>query len=183
MTGVQTCALPISQGRLFHAFVQADSSTTRQFGGTGLGLAICARLVPLMGGIITLESAPGGGSTFSFTIDFSLSANGCDPVAASVKGLDGVRLLIVDDNPTARRALEEIAGRWGMPVETAASAPAGLARLVDAAALGQPFRAVLLDGQMPEFNDPLFVERFSAARAASGASLVMMLKLDRKSVV
>jgi CheY-like chemotaxis protein len=170
-----------TQGRLFHAFVQADSSTTRQFGGTGLGLAICARLVPLMGGIITLESAPGGGSTFSFTIDFSLSANGCDPVAASVKGLDGVRLLIVDDNPTARRALEEIAGRWGMPVETAASAPAGLARLVDAAALGQPFRAVLLDGQMPEWNDPVFVERFGAARAASGASLVMMLKLGDQS--
>ena len=170
-----------TQGRLFHAFVQADSSTTRQFGGTGLGLAICARLVPLMGGVITLESAPGGGSTFSFTIDFSLPANGCDPVAASVKGLDGVRLLIVDDNPTVRTALEEIAGRWGMPVETAASAPAGLACLVDAAALGQPFRIVLLDGQMPEWNNPVFVERFGAARAASGASLVMMLKLGDQS--
>jgi signal transduction histidine kinase/CheY-like chemotaxis protein/ligand-binding sensor domain-containing protein len=170
-----------TQGRLFHAFVQADSSTTRQFGGTGLGLAICARLVPLMGGGITLESAPGGGSTFSFTIDFSLPPNGCDPVAARAKGLDGVRLLIVDDNPTARRALEEIAGRWGMPVETAASAPAGLARLVDAAALGRPFRVVLLDGQMPEWNDPVFVERFGAARAASGAALVMMLKLGDQS--
>ena len=170
-----------TQGRLFQAFVQADSSTTRQYGGTGLGLAICAHLVPLMGGRITLDSAPGGGSTFSFTIDFSLPTNGCDPAAASAEGLDGVRLLIVDDNPTARRVLEEIAGRWGMTVETAASAPAGLARLAEAATLRQPFRVVLLDGKMPEWNDPVFVERFLATRAASGASLVMMLKFGDQS--
>jgi signal transduction histidine kinase/CheY-like chemotaxis protein len=170
-----------TQGRLFHAFVQADSSTTRQFGGTGLGLASCARLVPLMGGVIGLESAPGAGSTFSFTIDFSLPPNGGDPVAVSAKGVEGVRLLIVDDNPTARGVLEEIAGRWGMPVETAASAPAGLVRLADAVALGQPFRVVLLDGQMSEWNDPVFVERFGAAQAASGASLVTMLKLGDQS--
>src|ERR1017187_3439866 len=90
-----------TQGRLFQAFVQADSSTTRQYGGTGLGLAICSHLVPLMGGAIGLESAPGAGSTFSFTVDFSLPPDGGESVAAAAAGLDGVRVLIVDGNANA----------------------------------------------------------------------------------
>jgi CheY-like chemotaxis protein len=174
---------PETQGRLFHAFVQADSSTTRQYGGTGLGLAICARLVPLMGGGISLESATGGGSTFSFTIDFSLPPDGRETVAAGAKGLDGVRVLIIDDNATTRTVLEEIAGRWGMLAETAASASAGLARLGETVAQGRPFRVVLLDEQMPDWNDPAFVERFRAGREASGAALVVTLKLGDQSSI
>src|ERR1035441_7659913 len=173
----------VTQGRLFQAFVQADSSTTRQYGGTGLGLAICSRLVPLMGGAICLESAPDAGSTFSFTIDFSLPPEGGEPVAAGAKGLDGVRVLIVDDNATTRTVLQEIACRWGMLAETSASVPAALARLAETDALGQPFRVVLLDEQMPEWNDPAFAMRFSAARAASGAPLILTRRLGDQSPV
>jgi CheY-like chemotaxis protein len=172
-----------TQSSLFHAFVQADSSTTRQYGGTGLGLAICSHLVPLMGGVIGLESAPGAGSTFSFTIDFSLPPDGGEPVAAGAKGLDGVRVLIVDDNATTRTVLQEIACCWGMQAETAASASAALARLEETDALGQPFRVLLLDEQMPEWNDPLFAKRFGAARAASGAALIPTRRLGDQSPV
>ncbi len=172
-----------TQGRLFHAFVQADSSTTRQYGGTGLGLAICSRLVPLMGGAICLESAAGAGSTFSFTIDFSLPPDCGETAAAGATGLAGVRVLILDGNATTRTVLEEIAGQWGMLAETAASASAGLARLHETDALGQPFRIVLLDQQIPQWNDPAFAKRFSAARAASGAALIMTRRLGDQSSV
>src|ERR1019366_3101001 len=174
-----------TQGRLFQAFVQADSSTTRQYGGTGLGLAICSARVPLVGGAIGLESAPGAGSTFSFTIDFSLPPDGGESVsvAAAAAGLDGVRVLIVDGNATTRTVLQEIACRWGMLAETSASAPAALARLSETEALGQPFRVVLLDEQMPEWNDPVLANRFRAARAASGAALILTRRLGDQSPV
>jgi CheY-like chemotaxis protein len=170
-----------TQGRLFQAFVQADSSTTRQYGGTGLGLAICSHLVPLMGGVIGLESAPGAGSTFSFTIDFSLPPDGGEPVAAEVEGLDGLRVLIVDDNATTRTVLEALTRQWGMLAETAASASAALARLSETDALGQPFRVVLLDEQMPEWSDPVFARRFGPARTASGAALILTRRLGDQS--
>ena len=169
-----------TQGRLFHAFVQADSSTTRQYGGTGLGLAICSHLVPLMGGAISLESAPGAGSTFSFTIDFSLPPDGGEPVA-DTKGLNGIRVLIVDHNATTRTVLQEIACRWGMLVETAASVPPAMARLAETDGLGQPFRVVVLDEQMPEWNDPAFAGRFRAAQVASGVALVLTRRLGDQS--
>jgi signal transduction histidine kinase/CheY-like chemotaxis protein/streptogramin lyase len=177
-----------TQGRLFHAFVQADSSTTRQYGGTGLGLAICSHLVPLMGGAISLQSAAGAGSTFSFTIDFSLPPNagetgaaGVAGVAAGVKGLDGVRVLIVDGNATTRTVLAEIAVRWGMLAETAASAPAALARLEDSHIQAQPFRIVLLDQSLPEFNHPEFAGRFQTARLLTAAELITTRKLGDQS--
>jgi signal transduction histidine kinase/CheY-like chemotaxis protein/ligand-binding sensor domain-containing protein len=175
---------PEKQGRLFQAFEQADSSTTRQYGGTGLGLAISWRIVRLMGGDIRMESAPGAGSSFTFTIDFSLPASsGGLVVAASVKGLAGARVLIVDDNATARTVLQEIAGRWGMLAETAASGSAGLARLREAASQGQPFRVVLLDEQMPEMNHHEFLERVGTEPAASGAALILMLKFGDQSSI
>jgi CheY-like chemotaxis protein len=91
--------------------------------------------------------------------------------------------LIVDDNATTRTVLQEIACRWGMLAETSASVPAALARLAETDALGQPFRVVLLDEQMPEWNDPAFAMRFSAARAASGAPLILTRRLGDQSPV
>ena len=170
-----------TQGRLFHAFVQADSSTTRQYGGTGLGLAICSRLVPLMGGTIRLVSAPGAGSTFHFTIDYSLAAGGGHPPAAGAQGLDGVRVLVVDGNATTRAVLEALTGRWGMLTESAASAPAGLTRIGETVAARQPFRVVLLDEQLALSGGPEFVERFATALAASGAALLTTLRLGDPS--
>ena len=176
-----------TQGLLFHAFVQADSSTTRQYGGTGLGLAICSHLVPLMGGAISLESASGTGSTFYFTIDFSLPPDAHETVAAvaaaDAEGLAGVRVLIVDRNATTRTVLAEIAGRWGMWAESSASAPAGLACLADAHAQGRPFCVVLLEESLPERNHPEFATQFETARLLSGAALIMTRRLGDQALL
>jgi CheY-like chemotaxis protein len=89
--------------------------------------------------------------------------------------------LIVDRNATTRTVLEALSRQWGMLAETAASASAALARLLETDALGQPFRVVLLDERMPEWNDPVFAGRFGPARAASGAALILTRRLGDQS--
>src|SRR5439155_22882453 len=88
------------QERIFRAFEQEDASTTRKHGGTGLGLTIAARLVALMGGQITVDSAPGRGSTFAFTARFGLQPHPVEPTAAPPVLLRNLPVLIVDDNAT-----------------------------------------------------------------------------------
>lgn len=114
---------PEQQQKLFKAFSQADTSTTRKYGGTGLGLAISARLVQLMGGEIWLESQAGQGSIFHFTLPFGLV---CGPVARArpvePEQVHGLPVLIVDDNATNRRILEEMLTNWGMKPTTVAGA-------------------------------------------------------------
>jgi PAS domain S-box-containing protein len=122
--GIDAAQLPL----LFNAFSQLDSSTTRRYGGTGLGLAISKRLVELMGGEIWVESQPGAGSTFWFTIRTQAAEK---PVAVPpVTGeseLAGRRMLVVDDNRTNRRILQFYAVRWGMECTEAATSQAALA--------------------------------------------------------
>jgi signal transduction histidine kinase/CheY-like chemotaxis protein len=115
------------QEAVFDAFAQADGSTTRKFGGTGLGLAICTRLVKLMGGDIKLESDPGKGSTFAFTVGFGLpAAPSHASVPQALAPLDSLPVLIVDDNATTRHFLEDILSRWGMAPVAAANAAQAL---------------------------------------------------------
>ena len=140
---------PEKHERVFEAFVQADSSTTRQYGGTGLGLAIAAQLVRLMHGRIWLESEVGRGSVFHFTARFERAAT--EPAAPSdvQVRLRGMRVLVVDDNATNRRILDEMLLHWGMDPTPVDGAPGALAALESAARAGQPFPLVLLDAQMP----------------------------------
>lgn len=139
------------RGKLFALFSQADSSTTRRFGGTGLGLAISQRLVELMGGEIAVDSTPGVGSEFSFSVAFPVSeTQGPSDDAALVAEMQGRRALVVDDNPTARAILRDTVAGLGMEVTTAASADGALTALREAAAPGgRPFELVLMDWRMP----------------------------------
>ncbi|PYR15314.1 MAG: hypothetical protein DMF95_29180 [Acidobacteria bacterium] len=157
---------------IFDAFSQADSSTTRRFGGTGLGLTISATLVRMMAGQIWIESEPGVGSTFHFTASFDTSE--APAVAPHDLSLDGLRVLIVDDNPVNRRILEEQVARWGMVPAAAATGPAALEALAHAAAGGHGFRLVLLDANMPD-QDGFWVAEQMAMRPELAGATIMML--------
>ena len=140
------------QGRLFQAFSQADTSTTRRFGGTGLGLVICRRLVELMGGQIGLESEAGVGSTFWFTIRMAPAEALPTLPVHSPEILRGLRALVIDDNRTNRRILREQLQSWGMLVDETENGPAGLDRIRSAANTATPYRVVILDMQMPDMS-------------------------------
>jgi PAS domain S-box-containing protein len=163
------------QGLLFQAFSQTDSSTTRRYGGTGLGLAISARLVALMGGRIWLESEAGRGSTFHFTARFAVQEGPvAEPVAAEETVLRRLRVLAVDDNPTNRRLLEEVLGKWQMAPTVVDSGPAALAALEKNRQDGEPYALVLIDACMPEMDGFTLAERIQQD-AGAGAPPVVML--------
>ena len=136
------------QWQIFGPFVQADASTTRRFGGTGLGLTISAQLVELMGGHIVLSSEAGQGSRFSFALRFPRAPLAVTAPAAP-DGLRGVRVLVVDDNQTARAVLEEVLAEWRAVTAAAASAEEALTLLREGVAAGTPWAVALIDAQMP----------------------------------
>ncbi|HEY6330920.1 MAG TPA: response regulator [Blastocatellia bacterium] len=140
---------PDKQQSIFEAFSQADSSTTRKFGGTGLGLAISSQLVQMMGGHLGLDSEEGRGSTFFFNARFGHWRGAAEKEKDSDISLEGLRVLVVDDNSTNRRILNEFLARWGAWATAAASGPKALDEAEHAALSGQPYDMVLLDYQMP----------------------------------
>jgi two-component system sensor histidine kinase/response regulator len=135
--------------RLFQAFSQADTSTSRKYGGTGLGLAISKRLVELMGGSIWVVSEPGSGSTFSFTGWFGLSEATARKVVPTRLG--SLKVLVVDDNAAAREVLQEHLRAIGAEIELVASGTEAIAAVRRADA-DRPFDVLLLDWRMPELD-------------------------------
>lgn len=139
------------RSHLFQAFTQADSSTSRRYGGTGLGLAICQRLVELMGGEIDVTSTPDVGSTFAFCVPFELQEVQ-RPLRFIRADLQGQRILVVDDNASAREIFQSMLSAFHFEVSTASSAQQALAELGRAYAEGRPFRLVIMDWMMPEMD-------------------------------
>ncbi|MDW8344831.1 MAG: response regulator [Verrucomicrobiae bacterium] len=139
------------QALIFEAFTQADGSTTRKYGGTGLGLSISQQLVRMMGGDIWVESEPGQGSTFHFTARFPLCAKAAESELPNLD-LRDLPVLVVDDNATNRRILEELLRGWQMRPTVVGSGLEALTTLRQAHQDGQAFPLVLLDYMMPDMD-------------------------------
>jgi PAS domain S-box-containing protein len=144
---------------IFDAFSQVDSSTTRKYGGTGLGLTISGQLVTLMGGEISVESQMGIGSTFRFTVQFLPGISGSAKESLELSHLAGVPILVVDDNSTNRRILEDSVTRWKMIPTTVESAEAALKVLQLCLATNATLPLILTDAHMPEIDGFGLVDR------------------------
>ncbi|MBI3376545.1 MAG: response regulator [Betaproteobacteria bacterium] len=166
-----------ARGRLFNAFSQADASTTRRFGGTGLGLAICKRIVAAMGGEIGVDSEADKGSTFWFTARLP---RGEAPRPLIRAELEGVRALVVDDHPVNRLVLSEQMKGFGMRVEAAADAQEAMERIGAAHASGEPFRAIVLDHQMPGTNGIELGRRILAAPPPPPPAILLLTSSGQK---
>ncbi|MCI0700434.1 MAG: response regulator [Planctomycetia bacterium] len=166
---------PEQQAKLFQAFSQADTSTTRKYGGTGLGLAISARLIELMGGKVWLESEEGKGSTFHFTARFAPAQRPLlRPALADPERMRGLPVLVVDDNATNRFILEEMLTNWGMNPTAVDGGPAALAALERARDAKTPFALVLLDAMMPGMDGFALAERIARDPELVSATLMML---------
>ncbi|HHO69654.1 MAG TPA: EAL domain-containing protein, partial [Gammaproteobacteria bacterium] len=164
---------PGQQARIFEAFSQADGSTTRRHGGTGLGLAISRRLVELMGGRLELESQPGDGAHFRFSIRLA-SAGPADAALPRPPILQGVRVLIVDDHAVNREIIHNQVVAWGMRNGSTGCGREALEILRQAAAEGQPYRIVLLDRNMPEMDGLELARRIQADPAIPPLQVVIL---------
>ena len=166
--------------KIFDAFEQADSSTTRVYGGTGLGLSISRRLVELMHGRIWVESEVGAGSSFCFTAQFDSATQAMGKEnTVSPKILRGVRVLVVDDNATNRHILERMLTTWGMIVDLAASGAEALALLYQAVNNDVSYPLIIVDGHMPLMDGFTLLRRIREATELKVGKAVMLSSAEQ----
>jgi CheY-like chemotaxis protein len=160
---------------IFEPFTQVNGSTTRRHGGTGLGLAISSHLVALMRGQLWVESEIGKGSAFHFTAPFHLPVEAAGPARQELAAdQHGLRVLVVDDNATNRRILEELLTGWRLRPVLADGGPPALAALKDALGAAEPFGLVLLDAHMPEVDGFTLARRIRSTPELTGTPLLML---------
>ena len=171
---------PDTQLRLFQAFSQADGSTTRKYGGTGLGLAISKQLVELMRGRIGVQSEPGQGSTFWFTVRLEKQLAGSGLSIIPQGPLAGRRVLVVDDNNTNRQILRHQLRSWNLRPDGASSGREALKLLRTAAVSGTSYDLVLLDMQMPEMDGLSVAQAIQADITLQGIHCVILTSMGHR---
>jgi len=169
------------QQEIFNVFAQADSSTSRKYGGTGLGLAISSRLVEMMDGKIWVESELGKGSTFHFTAKFGVQKEAIEHV--SILGsadINGMPVLVLDDNPVNLFILGEMLSSWGIKLTTADSGVLALDKMKQAAKSGNPFPLVILDVIMEDMHGYAVVEQIRQDPELANTKIIMLSSTDQK---
>jgi PAS domain S-box-containing protein len=172
-----------AQLRLFQSFSQADSTTSRSFGGTGLGLSISKKLVELMGGAIGVNSIPGEGACFWFTLPL-VPSESVETAALSYDHYDpsGKRVLIVDDNATNRNILSTYLSRWGVAVSAVDNGSAALMQLQASILQGVTYDLILLDMQMPVMDGLTLAKQLAEIPALAKIPIILLSSGDLLSL-
>ena len=171
-TGIGIGQTQLSQ--LFQAFSQADTSTTRKYGGTGLGLVISKQLIELMGGEIWVESTPGVGSIFTFTARFGIAQNIEKKLLPTLEELQGLKVLVVDDNPLVLETLSSYLEAFNFEVTIATTGEEGL-RLLRESHISDPYNLIILDWRLPGIDGIETARKIQAQPKIYQVPIIIML--------
>ncbi|MGR3179444.1 MAG: response regulator [Candidatus Anammoxibacter sp.] len=170
---------PDKKEHIFDKFAQEDSSTTRKYGGTGLGLAICKQLVQLMDGDISVKSTMGTGSVFEFTIPLAIDLSPENTEKTSMADLNGLRVLIVDDNAINRQIYTELLTSWHIECNAVESGQDALQALRSNAEEGKPYQLALVDFYMPGMDGEKLAKAIKTDPLVKQTLLIMLTSGDK----